>query len=486
MTTLTRQLIIVHLSDLHFGKHHRFDPIATPKGDAPSRIGYPTLAQKLLEDLAEPKTDCPVIVCITGDLATEASFGEFQQAEEFVSLISKVTLFGCQMQKRYIFLVPGNHDVLYNSDDIGERWQDWMELNNRIYDTQFKREECRKLVTLSEIEEIGAAVLTLNSSMYVQKGKPDEDRGHVDVDQLALVEESLEAIPSQKFNSYIRIALIHHHPVLIPSMAEPGRGYDAVHNSGKLLTILRRYGFHLVLHGHKHNPHTFTDDSRSAFGNTSHQPILIVAGGSAGSTSLPESPRKANTYNRITIKWHPAAGQSRVVVQTRGLSVFNNDGTERLPSRWKWETIDQDDRSFYGSRRLPRPSKERVISLFDQDLLEQDEARRRLQYEAQRGNMAIAEVLPSLEPDQAYEARLWIVPHKRSPEDEPTAVVWSAGRHFPTVRVTQKQDPNFCCTLSYWGPMLVQAKLEFSKGDPVYLHIYARIPQGYATTIGDN
>ncbi len=49
---------------------------------------------------------------------------------------------------------------------------------------------------------------------------------------------------------------------------EPEGGYDAVHNSGKLLTILRRHGFHVILHGHKHDPYVFTEDSRSAFRKT--------------------------------------------------------------------------------------------------------------------------------------------------------------------------------------------------------------------------
>jgi hypothetical protein len=80
----------------------------------------------------------------------------------------------------------------------------------------------------------------------------------------------------------IKIALIHHHPVLIAALAEPGRGYDAVLNSGRLLTILRKHGFHMILHGHKHDPYVFTEDSRSAFRTSSQNPILIAAGGSVG------------------------------------------------------------------------------------------------------------------------------------------------------------------------------------------------------------
>jgi len=114
------------------------------------------------------------------------------------------------------------------------------------------------------IDDLGAVILSLNSAIYVEKGKLDQDRGNLDVKQLQIAENALSNLEPQGLKSAIRIALIHHHPVLIPPLAEPGRGYDAVHNSGKLLTILRKYGFHLILHGHKHNPFTFTDDTQSA------------------------------------------------------------------------------------------------------------------------------------------------------------------------------------------------------------------------------
>ncbi|MEZ5952199.1 MAG: hypothetical protein R3C12_24015 [Planctomycetaceae bacterium] len=59
------------------------------------------------------------------------------------------------------------------------------------------------------------------------------------------------------------LALIHHHPVLIPALVEADRNYDAVLRSGHLLNLLNKYGFHLVLHGHKHWPCTFTVDNKT-------------------------------------------------------------------------------------------------------------------------------------------------------------------------------------------------------------------------------
>lgn len=312
----------------------------------------------------------------------------------------------------------------------------------------------------------------------MEKGKPDQDRGNLDVKQLQAVENKLDAIDPGRLNSAIRIAIIHHHPVLIPPLAEAGRGYDAVHNSGKLLTILRKYGFHLILHGHKHNPFTFTDDTQSAFLDCDHQPILIVAGGSVASTNLPESPRACNCYNRITVKWHFQARQSRILVQTRGLTVFNTDGTEQLPDKWKWHTLRIDDRRFIAGDVAPRPMT-KTFPRFSPTKLKKDELKRQARYLQSRGNMPVVEVMPSMIPGQAYEARVWIVGHKRRHQDIPARVIWSCGKNFGTVPISQKEDEHFCAIFNYWGPMLVQARLEFSDGSSELVQVYARMPTSY-------
>ena len=480
MATQTRQLAILHLSDLHFGREHRFDPPPTPRGDLPVRVGYPTLLEKLQEDLAaSDDTDSPMLICITGDLTTTATVEEFQQAETFVKGLIADPILGQEVTRDRLFMVPGNHDVEFELRKEEFRWQQWVDFYNRLYRTTFQRERVIDMVELRHLSDVGAVVLVLNSALYIEKGSADEDRGHVDGRQLDKVEEALERFGSDGLKSYIKIAIIHHHPVLIPSLAEPGRGYDAVHNSGMLLALLRRYGFHLLLHGHKHNPHLFTDDSRGAFGNTTHQPIYIVAGGSVGSTHLPDGPKRANTYNRILVKWHPEAGQSRIIVETRALSVFREDGTERIPGRWSWHTLAEDDRSFYGSRRLP-PVKASSKIPYDVAAMKQCEDERVAEYVASRGNIPVIEVIPSVIAGQAYEARVWIVPHRREePQGVPVRVLWSAGPKFPTLIVRQDEDPDFCATFDYWGPMLIQARLEFRDETSACMHVYARVPQRY-------
>jgi hypothetical protein len=82
---LTRQLVIVHLTDIHFGEKHRFNPPRSASGDRPYEAGYPTLLEKLRSDLNREDPGCPVILCLTGDLVETADAKEFGQAEEFIT-----------------------------------------------------------------------------------------------------------------------------------------------------------------------------------------------------------------------------------------------------------------------------------------------------------------------------------------------------------------------------------------------------------------
>ena len=477
--SITRQLLIVHVSDIHFGEHHRFNPPATAKGDVPKDPDYPTLAGNLLQDLKGDDPGCPVILALSGDFAQVGSFDEFARSERLVKALAEKPLLGRERGLDSVFCVAGNHDVLFTSDDVGERWQQWTDFHNRLFGTTHRREDPWTAPQVHDrVETLGAVIVTLNSSALVQRGKPDEDRGHLLNRQLEGLEDELAAFDPQKLDSAIRVALVHHHPVLIPALVEGKRGNDSVHNAAMLLTILRRYGFHAVLHGHKHNPHVFTEDSRSAYVTAEPHPILVAAGGSAGSTELPTSPPCGNTYNQITITVAPGPRSHAYPRRYSGPP----DAPERRgapPPREVVMAHTQGRRSAVRGREpdaaVGRPKGPGL----------RRGRRRTGRTDARRGVQApawlvpVAEVLPSLQPKQHYEARLWLVRHKSRREQDDVRLVrvtWFAGPNFPVVTVNRDDDENLCGRLDYWGPMLVQARLEFADGYEAPTHLYARLP----------
>jgi len=85
------QLRILHLSDVHFGGHHR----CSPEDPSHPRAGFPTLYELVVKDLSEgpfehaawrPGDDAsnPLIIAVSGDLTEEAKYEEFAAAHQFL------------------------------------------------------------------------------------------------------------------------------------------------------------------------------------------------------------------------------------------------------------------------------------------------------------------------------------------------------------------------------------------------------------------
>jgi len=480
-----KQVAIVHLSDLHFGDPHFFQPPLPPDG-IPAANTRPSLLDLLVADLNSnelrelapriPESggrgylDMPLIIAISGDLTETAGTKEFHQAERFISDLGNAAILGSKVTRENIFVVPGNHDVIYDEPDIGRRWYPFCRFYERHTELRVDADRPSTLTRLVDRSDQGFIIAELNSCVYVQKGSVDAIRGQIDDESLFKLKEALRNIPKEQLQSSIRIAIAHHHPVVLPALAEPGRGYDAIVNSQALLGLLQEFGFHIVVHGHKHYPHTFSYDAKCAWSKARVYPLTVIAGGSVGSRFLPERVANVtNVYNLITFKWDPNTALSRIRVVTRGLLTHDPDGRAMLPQEWRFQTLAVGDQ-VSGSHMED-------IGTFETLDFEEDEfeKKRKAIYQDLRLNMPVVEVMPSLVPQQEYEARLWIVAHKGR-RDIPTKVEWSGGKYFPVVVCTREKNPTFCATLAYYGPVLVQVRMYFEDGGIAIGHVYARLP----------
>lgn len=480
---LLRQINLIHISDLHFGNNHQFQAPVTQMSDRPKDDGYPRLSEKLTEDLRAQNLEGPVLLCASGDFAERALLGEFEAAEHFLNEMFDTEFSDFVLSAQNTFVVAGNHDVSYAEPDVGPRCQQWTEFYNRIFDTRFRRENPLDMCNAHDlIDEYGCVVVTLNSSIFVEKGTPDEARGRLGIQQLARIEKQLEDFDRERLDKCIKICMIHHHPVLIPQLAESGRGYDAVTEAGELLQILKRFNFHVVLHGHKHNPFTFTDDIEAATTTGDPHPIFFSCAGSVGSSELPGD-GVSNCYNIVTIKYHPDGDQFRVRCETRMLTTLNENGTKRLPPNWGWQSAKVYDSFFQKPATtnldIVSVSSESFSRKFAPETDQEYEERRREAYARSNGYFPYARVRPSLMEGQAYEAVCEIVQHpsKKLPQqDPPIKVVWSAGDMFEVKEVHKEADPKYSITFQYYGSMLVQARMFFEDGHEAVEHIYAPIP----------
>ena len=104
MTSDVRPITILHLSDLHFGPHHRFGRLGLPTPDDT----FDSLLTRLTDDLQGIETQCgrPDLVPVTGDITERAKPGEpgeFKDAFDFLVGLSEHLELGHDR----VVLVPG-------------------------------------------------------------------------------------------------------------------------------------------------------------------------------------------------------------------------------------------------------------------------------------------------------------------------------------------------------------------------------------------
>jgi predicted MPP superfamily phosphohydrolase len=336
----TTQIGLIHFSDIHFSSDNTKE--------------WEELSSLVLQDLRAAESWFPsdikiddLALALSGDFTQRAKTAEFDQAAAFIKSLLDQEIPIKKSKSSHdddndhvltladVYLVPGNHDVVFTEKEKKARFGPFSTFYNELFDNV----ENRKLVTAHDpksftcVHERDNLILAeVNCCEYVEKDTPEQSRGNIDNESIKKLDTELEALKEanlDKFERSAKVLMLHHHPVLLPSFVED-RGNDSVANGNWLMWIARRYGFQLVLHGHKHIPCTFTYDPSIAFEPEGKPAVLFVAGGSVNG-SLPES-ITSNTYNLILLKWHPEAKQGRVRVITRGLIKKENgrNGTDPM------------------------------------------------------------------------------------------------------------------------------------------------------------
>lgn len=471
---MSNQCIILHLSDIHFGSGHIFLPDGTTSGE-PANESVPNLLQSIKNDIRQMgQSYSSVLLMVTGDLTQSGSDDQFLLVKQFLEGLEGNETLGCKITKDNIFLVPGNHDVRYDQDGHELFWKGYYNFYRDYFGETIGRELSRpeeeRFCRVHDFaKDRGFIVLELNTCHHNRKDSIDQHRGFLDQNDIVAVKSELKKIDSADARKAIKIALLHHHPVLIPAFAESGRNYDAVINSGHLLKLLNEFGFQLILHGHKHNPHSFVYDATCGWHTIDSSPMFVVAGGSAGSPELP--PGGGNSYNLINVRHNFESNLTRIQITTRGLHTRDEANQLLLRSEWNWKTIKNIDKV------LATNTDWTYGAVIDRDFGDEDTEREKLrkeEYARLRLNMPVVEVVPSLKENQEFEARMKIVGHPYR-EELPTMVVWSAGSLFSVRTCLRGENPEFKNTFSYYGPMLVQVSMTFEDGTVEHSYIYAHV-----------
>lgn len=300
-------VIIVHLSDLHFGRH--FDLRA-----------WAALKQHLTS--VRPK-----IIAVTGDLVDHPS--------PLHLLAAKAELTGlAESLGAELVLVPGNHDLYWSGlDSVLSPRRDWFD---RIFsaDTQAAQARLAKEMraapgftqpykdAVPKASRLGNALgfageipsapgirhklvrprhhprvlfALLDSNESTRWGMAAGSVAKADLQELDA------ELQRQHEPDLVRVALIHHHLLPIAYSHEQVVGSEqlmVLRNAGDVLSLLAEHHFDLVLHGHRHKPQF----ARLDFSPTNREGYSLAVA-AAGSTAADSgNDERKNCFNVITVE----------------------------------------------------------------------------------------------------------------------------------------------------------------------------------------
>jgi len=293
LSPIRDSITLLHVSDMQFGRNHRFGNLGAPEPDAQ----FDTLFQRLSDDLALLEKDQgikPDLIVVSGDLAEWAKKNEFADGLEFLLRLSD----HLKVPRRHAVIVPGNHDInrdlcqAYFAECKAEdqeprppysrKWKFYEWLFQEFYKGEkgisFTVEEPW---SFWEFDNLNLAVAGLNSTM-VESHFEASHYGWVGEGQLRWFVDRLKR-PRER--GWFRLGVVHHNVVRGP-VADDENLRDADD-----LERLLGSSLNLLLHGHTHN---------SKIGRLGFV-LPVLATGSAALKVEARPPEVPNQYQAIRL-----------------------------------------------------------------------------------------------------------------------------------------------------------------------------------------
>ena len=79
--------------------------------------------------------DAPLIIAVTGDLTQKADPSEFNRAADFLNELAETSILGSRVGLNSLFVVPGNHDVVFDESNPETRFTPYCNFYNKLFKT---------------------------------------------------------------------------------------------------------------------------------------------------------------------------------------------------------------------------------------------------------------------------------------------------------------------------------------------------------------
>ena len=273
-------MIVLHASDLHFGKPHR-----------------PAVSEAILHFVTEHGPDA---IVISGDLTQRAKVGEYRAARHFLE----------RLAPRPVVVTAGNHDVpLYR---VWERIFAPYRNYRRFIDDRL---DSFLDLSVGEDDTVAARLVALNSSAPLSAIV----NGRLRSRQLEFAATAFaRAQPGA-----LRI-LVMHHNLLGPDDGDP---IPTLPGAARVLDLAAEWGVDLVLSGHIHQ--SWLGRGNAPAGGGEGVPVIIA--GTASSTRGRGTEKGRNSINLIRVR--ESTAEAMVYLYSEDSGRFIPAESRRYPRR---------------------------------------------------------------------------------------------------------------------------------------------------------
>jgi 3',5'-cyclic AMP phosphodiesterase CpdA len=286
-----RSVTIVHLSDLQFGKFHRFPEDADPSNT------FDSLLPRLIADfgyLREQHGVNPDLLVVTGDLAEWGRKSELQQVFTFIAGAARAL----GLPHNRVVVIPGNHDIdrdacasyffqcksreLPPARPYEAKWTHFRTFFEELYrDVPGVAFTDVEPWTLYEFPELHTVIAGLNST-WMDSHLDEDHYGCIGEPQLRWFESKLR---ERQYAGWLRIAAVHHNV-----RRAPVRDDENLRDANLFASTLGPL-INVVLHGHTHDGKT----------DVLRKNVPIYSTGSAAVGAGQRPPEVPNQYQVLQI-----------------------------------------------------------------------------------------------------------------------------------------------------------------------------------------
>ncbi len=292
------KLTLLVISDIHCHTKKEADGKADSffKADDMRFPSNQNPVQSLLDLIDKDDIRADLILC-PGDISHKTSIIGFSHA---FSLLNYELRSAVNASHTYCAL--GNHDVCSRGSDSDPFHQAKnIHLSYPVKEKNVRDMYWSRGFYIVNYKDV-ADILVINTAWdhYTnQKAKS----GTFDSGRIEILQENL----SQLVQSGIRIALLHHHPVL-HSFANLS-SKDVIPNGDQLMKVLSSHGFELIIHGHRHQPKMRRTND---FGIQQH----VLSAGSFSAHLQELHTRTRHVFHLIKIEKHEDTNKIKGLIKT--------------------------------------------------------------------------------------------------------------------------------------------------------------------------